>query len=420
MQSIPSNVTLSSSAAHTPLNVLNSPSESPAAPQENLPAWKKTNSYQTFTDLLARDTDRGVLTADGKELLDALLNPGPSQPTKVHVLSFGIHGVRANDMFLVRRNPPVPGKTNVMLYMPEKDTPSFHEFANSKDVHKFFKEIPTNPGAFATLLDHFGRDSRLESVETVRQAMQEFASAPENSKPAWGLGGLGYINSNVFERLEEWTIQSANTPIVNGLTDIQIKETSAQGIVTYIGTRPNGESVSFRYDMLGNLTGAGEEGNIYYLKNAKTSKSPLVRITPQQLGTTVIEDALKVIREEGAEGVIKALGDFLQTPFDWVSKLLEAFGVSKSVSGDIERFIDNPVTFLLLYGNKYNDLGKTLGKTKAEMDKLLTQVGDGVQGAVPGYGKGRALATLIGKAIKNEPLTDQEVRDGADALGLKP
>ncbi|MGE1156371.1 dermonecrotic toxin domain-containing protein [Pseudomonas kitaguniensis] len=420
MHIIPTPSGLSPSGVFTSPDVLNSKSNDPVAPQEVLPTWKNAESYQQFAQLLAKDTAQGAVSADGKELLDAFLNPDPSSPTQVHVRSFAVHGVPSNDMFIIRRKPPVPDKINVMMYMPEQNQKSFHEFPARKDMHKFLKELPDNPVAFPAFLKHFGRDARLESVETVRQLMLEWASAPEKSKPAWVLGEASYIARNIFEVLDEWSNESANTPIVNGLTDIQTKEVNDQGVITYIGWRPTGESVQFRYDMLGNLMGAGETGNIYYLKKDSIGNKPLLQITPDALNASVVEEALKVIRDEGTAGVLKAIGNFLEHPFDWVSRLLEAFGVSKSTSGDAERFIDNPITFLLTFANKYNDLGKSFGKTKAEMDKIITATGDKIQGAVPAYGQIRSLAALIGKAIKNEPLSDEEVKDGAEALGLKP
>jgi hypothetical protein len=71
-----------------------------------------------------------TISLDGKVLADAVLpsSRGAADAPTVRVSTFGANGVQANDMMVIQRGKPELGKPNVVLYMPEKDGTSFHEF----------------------------------------------------------------------------------------------------------------------------------------------------------------------------------------------------------------------------------------------------------------------------------------------------
>ncbi|WP_312494612.1 dermonecrotic toxin domain-containing protein [Pseudomonas cremoris] len=429
-------------------------SQSSSSIQHALPSWKKLGTYTKFTELLARDTDRGALTPSGKELLDTLTSPGLTNAPKVNVLSFGVGGVSANDMFILRRDPAMPGSTNIVLYMPESDFKSFYEFKSTRDMQAFLKTLPKTPAAFNAFLAHFGSDVNSDAVRSVVKSMNEWAAAPENTKPKMAIGGSSYIFGNVFERQARLS-QEAVTPIsVNGLTDLQHVWVSPRGFAVYSGKRPDGELVLYKYDTAGNLTGLGDKGNYYVVEDGLRRKAPLIPLTAEQYSAALEKEILKSLDDGGLKGLLDVLrpfvpptteartvsvktqgwnykdgalgllkqgvGEFLENPFFWTSEFLELLGVSKDKAGFVERTLDNPVTSLMKYANKYNDLGKRFGKTKAEMDSAFEDIGNLLQGAIPVYGQVRGAGSWGAKAIKNAPATDKHLNDAAGEFRNRP
>ncbi|NVZ69195.1 dermonecrotic toxin domain-containing protein [Pseudomonas costantinii] len=430
------------------------PSENSSPAQDALPSWKKLGAYTKFSELLARDTDRGVLTPAGKELLDTVISPGLSNAPKVNVLSFGVGGVDANDMFFVRRDPVIPGSTNIVLYMPENDFKSFYEFKSTKEMQAFLKTLPKTPAAFSAFLAHFGRDVNSDAVRSVVKSMNEWASGPDNTKPKMAMGGSSYIFGNVFERQERLSQEPVNPIFVNGLTDLQHEWVSPRGFAVYSGKRPDGELVLYKYDTAGNLTGLGDKGNYYFVEDGLRRRAPLVPLTAEQYSAGLEKEVLKNLDDGGLEGLLdvlrpfvpptdeaittsaetqvwnykdgalgllkQGLGAFLENPFFWTSEFLELLGVSKDKAGFVERTLDNPVTSLLKYANKYNDLGKRFGKTKAEMDKAFEDIGNTLQAAIPVYGQVRGVGSWGAKAIENGPVTDKNLNDAAGEFQNRP
>lgn len=391
---------------------------SPAPTQEVLPSWKASGAYKQFSELLAKDKARNLLTPGGLELLETLLNPDDSTGTKVHVMSFNVNGDKADDIFYVWRHSREPGKSNFLVYMPDNHNKSFHEFKSPKEFRKFFKELPSKPEAFKAFLSHFGKETGPQAVERVKHSIESWVSSPGGVQPITKVGGVGHLHGNVFEHLEKWSKNSSALLPGNGLSDIQIKSVNPQGVATFIGTRPSGESVLYQYDPKGNLIGSDDKGNYYFMTNALFSDKPLLPLTYADFKSLFITFMLDSI-SEAAEDLGDAIANFLEHPFSGLSSLLQALGVDKSIADKTEESFDNPVTSLLLHLNKYNHIGKVFGISKKEMDQSLTNFGDKAQGAVPVYGQVRSLGALIGKAIKNEPLTDSEIREASDALELK-
>lgn len=400
--------------------VLNGLSENTRVSRETQPAWKTSDIYVRFSESLARDTQSHALSPEGKALIDAMLSPSASNGPKVKVFSFGVGGVRSNDMFVLIRNPPVEGKTNIVWNMPEYNYTSFHEFKNTQQMSAFLKDLPNRPHDFKLFLSHFGSGPRSEPVVSVKRTMNEWASAPENSKPPTGAGAMGTLFGNVFEHLDRLSQQPVSLVPVNGLAGIHRKAVSPQGGAIYSGVRPDGENVNYQYAANGNLLGVGDKGNYYFLEHGWGSKKPLSSLTPAQFNAVVDKDMLDRLNKAGVvwttDAILNAIGDALEHPFFWASDFLEAFGVNKEDAGFVENVLDNPVTALLLFLNKHNDIGRPFGMEKKEMDALLSLYGDAAQSVVPHYGAVRAVAAVIGKAIRGEPLTDKEIRETADAL----
>ncbi|WP_242167609.1 MULTISPECIES: DUF6543 domain-containing protein [unclassified Pseudomonas] len=387
-------------------HALNTSNDSSTPSPETVPAWKTSSTYKTFSKALRRDSAHHALSPQGKELIRPLVYPDASHDTKVQTQYFGVGDVRANDIFMIRREPVVPGKTNFVLYIPEKHTDSLREFKTTQEVHQYLKELAQSPVALEAFLKHFDSDPNSDTVKKVKQLMLAWASSPDDSVPEGTLGEAGNILGNVFEQLHRFS-QEPKTPIdVNGLSDLKRIGVSHLGFAIYSGVRPDGEVVTYKYDASGSLTGLGSKGNLYYLKDALTSNKPIVALQSENSLGGRISGAFDLL--------VNGFGDFLKNPFFWTSEFLELLGVSRETAASVEVTLDNPVTALLKFLNKHNDIGKQLGKSKAEMDDLLATAGDYIQGLVPKYGWGRAIGEVAGDAIKNRQPTDRTVKELED------
>ncbi|MBC8785352.1 hypothetical protein [Pseudomonas fluorescens] len=383
--------------------------ESHAFPKDDIPAWKKLNIYREFSASLASDTERGVLTPGGKELLDALVLPDAAKQPHVTVYTFNVGRHQAKDMFMVKREPIVPGKVNFVLWMQQKDFKSNHEFKSYREIDNFLKDLPKKPETFNAFLAHFG--DKAESAP-VSAAVQALACAPEGSAPKVLMGPGKQIIGNVFEHLNQFSANPTQCIFVNGLVNQQLESIDA-GKPTFSGVRPDGEKVVYRYDYHGNLLGSGNRGNFYFLKNGAHSQLPLVPITLAQFRALVF-------RERGdLSAVINVVANFLEKPFTGVSAFLQMLGVDKATADTVQQGLDNPVNAVLLFLNKNNDIGKVFGVPKSEMDQALTVFATTAQGFVPGYGTYRTVAAVIAKILKQVPLTEQDIREAAHGLDVK-
>lgn len=383
--------------------------ESVAFPKGDIPSWQKLETYKTFSESVARDTQSGVFTAHGKALLEAATSPDTAKQPRVSAYGFNVGPYKAKDSFIVKREPIVPGAVNFVLWMPEKDFKSSYEFNSYEAIDDFLKNLPKKPDAFNAFLAHFG-DKKASSP--VRTALQERASAPEGSVPKMLMGPGKQIVGNVFEHLDRTRENPTTIIFVNGLVNQQLESVVA-GRPTFSGVRPDGEKVVYRYDFHGNLLGSGDKGNFYFLRNGAHSQLPLVPITLPQLRELVF-------RGNGdLNSVVNAFANFLESPFSGVSTLLQALGVDKATADTVERGLDNPVNAVLLFLNKNNDIGRVFGLPKSEMNAILTNFATAAQGFVPGYGTYRSVAAVLAKILKQQPVTQEEAREAAHGLGVK-
>lgn len=383
--------------------------ESVAFPKGDTPSWKKLEIYKTFFESVARDNNSGVLTADGKELLDAVASPDTSKQPRASAYCFNVGPYSARDSFIVKREPIVQGAVNFVLWMPEKDFKSSYEFNSYQAIDDFLKSLPKKTDAFNAFLAHFVDKT---ATSPVRTAVQARASASQGSAPNMLIGPGQQIVGNVFEHLDRTSENPTTIRFVNGLVNQQL-ESVDHGRPTFSGVRPNGEKVVYRYDFHGNLLGSGDKGNFYFLKNGAHSQLPLVPITLPQLRELVF-------RGNGdLNSVVNAFANFLESPFSGVSTLLQALGVDKATADTVERGLDNPVNAVLLFLNKNNDIGRVFGLPKSEMNAILTNFATAAQGFVPGYGTYRSVAAVLAKILKQQPVTQEEAREAAHGLGVK-
>ncbi|MGR3885469.1 hypothetical protein [Pseudomonas sp. 1152_12] len=381
--------------------------ESHPFPTDDTPAWKKLGVYKTFSEALARDTALGVLTTGGKELLDAAVSPNPSIGPRVTVSNFNVGPHYAKDMFFVKREPIEPDKVNFVLYMPEQNFTSNYAFNSYQEIDSFLKGLARKPDALNAFLAHFG--DKTESA-AVRASILELASTPQGSPPKVLTGPGKQIPGNVFEHLDRSSENPTTFIYVNGLVNQQLESIDSDR-PTYSGVRPDGEKVVYRYDRNGHLLGSGDKGNFYFLINGANSKLPLVPITLAQLRVIAFGDPLALYTH--------TLANFLEHPFSGVSTLLQALGVDKGTADTVEQGLDNPVTAVLVFLNKNNDIGRVFGLPKREMDEALSYFGSAAQGFVPTYGTYRTVAAVLAKIIRHVPVTEEEAREAANGLGVK-
>ena len=427
------------------------PKENTVPNQEGGAAWKSLSAYKKFSELLARDVKQGALTPEGEKLWDGLVMSGASTPSRSSVFSFGVGGVEAKNIFFVRRTPASPDMVNIVMYMPDSNFKSFYEFKSTQEMHAFLKDLPNNPIAFSAFLAHFSDTPNSDAARSVMKSMNEWAMAPENSRPKAAMGGSSQVFGNVFERLERLDKTPLKPLFVNGLTDLQQEWISPRGFTIYSGIRPDGEKVLYKYDSTGNLTGLGDKGNYYFVEDGLRRRAPLAPLSAEQYSTALERTVLKSLEDGGLDGLVdvlrpmvphateqrsaskawnykegassllkQGLAEFFENPFFWTSEFLELLGVSKEKAGFVEQTLNNPVASLLKYGNKYNDLGKRFGKTKAEMDAAFDDIGSTLQSFIPYYGPARAAGGWGAKAIKQSPATDQNLGDAANEFQNRP
>lgn len=176
----------------------------------------------------------------------------------------------------------------------------------------------------------------------------------------------------------------------------------------------------YEYDAYGNFQGEDRKGNFYFVKNGLNRPEMLSPLTAGQFRAKITSVAQDNVGANDVKGLYQEFLHHLENPAYGISDALQSLGINKDAANTVERYLDNPFTALLLDLNKNNMFGKLFGVDKETMDKDLTMVGGTAQGFIPYYGQARVLGSPTAKALRNEPLTDEEKRDMADAMALKP
>lgn len=391
-----------------------------ATPQRPPASWDTPNdtyvlkpTRDRFTQSIANDLNGGRLSPDVSPMLDAVLWPGKHNSPQVQVKTFAVDGIQAKDIIFIQRVPPVPGRANVVLFIPEKDGSAFQSFKTVEQMNTWLKTQAKDPQHLERFTRHFAEAGSPRAAR-VTETMTRFNDNDINAI----VGPYANEGEDIFARLDK---DPASPPVsVNGLTHLKQERSSAQGRVLYSGQRPDGEKVLFQYDAYGNFLGQDKKGQFYFVENGLNNQKPLVPMSASEFKRNVQQTAAHHVGADDVRGLVEELLTHLEHPAAGIGDALQVFGVSKNTANTLERYLDNPFSAVLLDLNKHNQIGQVFGLDKASMDAILKTLGDVAQGFVPYYGQARALSALLAKALRNEPLDDQEKRDLADGLGFKP
>ncbi|WP_256219510.1 membrane-targeted effector domain-containing toxin [Pseudomonas sp. PAMC 26793] len=399
----------SASIRTTPPTQLQSTSWDTPNDSYTLPASK-----DRFTERLANDLNTGRMSPEVNQMADAMMWPGKNGLPKVHVKTFAVDGIQAKDIVFIQRALPVPDAPNVVLFIPEKEGRSFHAFKTVEDMNRWLKTLANDPKQLEVFSQHFAEGASPAKKARVVDTMTRYKDNDINAI----VGPYANEGGDIFARLDKE--MSAPPAAVNGLTHLRQERTSPEGRTLYSGQRADGENVFFEYDAYGNFLGNDKQNNFYFVKDGLNTQKPLLAITEHAFKTKVLNEAASNVGANDIRGLYDELLNHLEHPFSGAGDVLLQLGVNKNTADTVDRYLDNPFSALLLDLNKNNQIGKVFGVDKQTMDSELNGVGDTAQGFVPFYGQARALSALLAKALRNEPMSDQEKRDLADGLVLKP
>ena len=366
-----------------------------------------------FMQSIANDLNSGRLSPYVNQMADAVLWPGKHKSPQVQVKTFAVNGIQARDIIFIQRVPAVPDRPNIVLFIAQKDGSSFQSFKTVAEMNTGLKKLANDPRQLESFSQQFAESGSPRATRVI-DAMTRFNANDINTI----VGPYANEGEDIFARLDK--DPAAPPTSVNGLTNLKQERSSADGRVLYSGQRPDGEKVLFEYDAYGNFLGQDKKGNFYFVRDGLNSHKPLVPMTASEFKHKVHNEAANNVGANDLHGLVEELLTHLEHPAAGIGDALQVFGVSKNTANTLERYLDNPFSALLLDLNKNNQIGKVFGLDKPSMDAVLKGVGDIAQGFVPVYGQARGLASLLAKAIRNEPLDNQEKRDLADGLALKP
>jgi len=372
------------------------PSINPFAPAPSTPLSRATVARVTFSSNVEWSSEQGELTAAGVELANAVLAPGTSSTIGAQVFTFAVDGVQSSDILLLKRVPASETGSNILLYIPDEDGSSFFEFDNREEMNTWLKGVATDPDQLEVFARHFSRNAPPDQVKRVKDTMTRFAAGDINAV----IGPFGYEKGDIFNRLDKNTTVP---PVpVNGLAGTYLKVETREGRVTFAGTRPDGETVLYQYDAYGNLHGAGDKRNFYFVRNGLNNNEPLSPMPQKQYLKTVVGVALDNVGANDLRGLFDEFIRQLSNPGSGIGTALIALGVPEDVAESIEKIVKNPVTGTLLELNQGNRLGKLFGIEKAQMDAVLMKIGNEIQSRIPYYGSIRGglgqTAVMLGMA----------------------
>lgn len=390
-------------------------------PQVQATPWESPDSNDTlkttqdrYTESITKDLNSGRMSPAVNQMADAVRLPGNKSLPQVQVKTFAVDGVQAKDIIFIERVPPTADGPNIVLYIPEKDGSSFQAFKNIGEMNTWLKSLANDPKQLQAFVQHFTQGGSPERTLRVTHTMTQFKDNDINAV----VGPYANEGNDIFGRLDKGISTLASS--ANGLTNVREERTSADGRVLYSGQRDNGVTVLFEFDAYGNLLGEDKDKNFYFVKNGLNNNKPVAPMSASAFKNTVANEAANNVGANDIRGFYEELLNHLEHPFSGIGEVLQVLGVNKNTANTVERYFDNPFSALLLDLNTDNQIGNVFGLDKATMDSILKGVGDVAQGFVPVYGQARALASLLAKAARNEPLSDQETRDLADGLALKP
>ncbi len=354
-----------------------------------------------------------TLSAEGYQLTKAVVSPNKPGAPGVQVSTFAVDGVQSNDMMVIKRVPPTENGPNLVLYMPEDDVTSFHEFQNAEQMTAWLKEVANDPTERKRFTKHFANDQAPKQEERVNQKFGRFADGDINAV----VGSFGYEKGDIFERLNK----DASTPPapVDGLVRTQLYKQEPDGKAFYVGYRPDGEAIVYSYDAYGNLHGGGQkkdakERRFYFVQNGLNENKPLEPMTFNEFRKKIASVSLDNVGANNLNGLYDEFLKQLRSPGHGLATALKALGVPEDIAHSIETIVKDPVKGTLLELNRDNRIGKLFGVDQQEMDAKLESAGNQAQNNIPYYGKWRErlekTANVIEQVAGTPEVPTTEVR----------
>lgn len=366
-----------------------------------------TKARNRFIDRAQEAFEEDDLSKGALALVNATVAPGKVGAPGVQVSTFAVDGVQAKDIVLTKRVPPTAEGPNFVLYVPDADDRSFHEFNTLEELTEWVKEHANDPKKLDQFSEHFSHDSMPGSKERVKHTLNAFAEGDINAV----VGGYGYEKGDIFTRLDK----APYTPPVpvNGLTHAHIYQFARNGDPTYAGELPNGQQVLYRYDAYGNLHGSSGKKTYYFVRNGLNNDKPLVPMTLKQYERTVTDVSFDNVGANNLSGLFHEFIRQLRNPGAGLATALNVFSVPEDVAHSLEEVVKNPVPGALLQLNQDNRLGTLFEVDKSAMDTWLGNIGNEVQSRIPGYGTARAVLSIVADILETygppEPSTDTQV-----------
>lgn len=292
-------------------------------------------AFHTYMDRMQSEFRDGSLSAGGRELANAAVRPGKAGALGVQVSTFAVDGAQAKDIVMVKRTPETAEGPNFLMYVPEQEGHSFHEFNTREEMTASLKASLSDPKARDKFAAHFSSDAAPKQEERVQQVLEKFVAGDQAV-----LGSYGYEKGDIFTRLN----QDASTPPVpvNGLTNMQLHNLSPDGRATYIGTRADGNKVLYNYDAYGNLHGGSVDGQ-YLVRNGLNNNEPLVKMTRDRYNANLRNVALDNVGANDLSGLYDEFLKQLRNPGHGLGTALKELGVSEDAANSIEEILKNPV-----------------------------------------------------------------------------
>lgn len=357
------------------------------------PADPVDSARRAFITRAQAEFRDGTLSAKARELADAAVSPGKVGAPGVQVSTFAVDGAQAGDIVVVKRMPTTPDGPNFILYIPDRNTASFHEFDSREQMNEWLKTLVNDPEQRAGFAKHFSQKAAPQQTDRVVNTLARYAADDGNAV----VGSYGYDRGDIFTRL----LKDATVPPVwvNGLTQTRLYKIEPDGNATYIGTAKDGKDVIYRYDAYGNLHGAGKNG-FYFVKNGLNNQNPLVLMTPGEYARKVTGVVLDNVGANDLSGLYDAFLKQLRNPGEGLATALTALGVPSDVAHSIEAIVTNPISGTLLELNQDNRLGNLFGVDRETMDTALEQIGTELQTFIPGYGTRRQILAAAGEVLE--------------------
>lgn len=340
----------------------------------------------------------GTLSAEGYQWVKAAVSrdkPG------VQVSTFAVDGVQSNDMMVIKRVPPTEEGPNLVLYMPEKDVTSFHEFKNAEEMTAWLKDVASDPTERKRFTQHFSSDKAPKQEDRVNKKFGEFADGDINAV----VGSFGYETGDIFERLNK---DVSVPPVqISGLVHTQLHNITPDGKATYIGYAEDGKKLLYTYDAYGNMHGSnGKEW--FFAQNGLNDNKPLEPMTLNKFTKKVASVSLDNAGANDMRGLLDEFVRQLRNPLRGIGMALKELGVPGDVATSIEEILKNPVKGTLLELNHDNRIGKLFGVDKEQMDATLERVGSQVQSNIPYYGAWRDRFIDVADVIEGQVGTYEE------------